>query len=361
MRVFPLILSILSLVSSVVSFGCSGEQETSSFDPDSSPVPLTAPVPDEPLSVPSRSLLAITAPVMFDTAEADGILNAMSIFPPDNPWNQDISGAPVRSNSKSIIASIGAKKSLRFNLDMNFILVPTQQPKIPVKVKVYPDESDPGPFAVPKNAPIEHWPITGDPPLPFPGETLDQFQREGRGDRHLIIVTPGTGRLDEFWQARKTNAGWEASQASTWNLNSNARRPEGWTSADAAGLPIFPAIVRYHEVASGMVRHAMRFTVNNPRNTYVYPASHRIGDSTGSNLPRMGERLRLRASFDTSGFPPHAQAILKGLKKYGMFVADRGGDWLMSISPDKRIKGLDSLSDVHGEDFEVVDAAGSKD
>ena len=299
----------------------------------------------------------VDAPVLFDTPEADRILSAMQIFPPDNPWNEDISNRPVHPDSAAIIRSIGADAPLGYNLDMNFVIVPPDQPRVPVSVTMYPDESDPGPFPIPANAPIENWPMSRNEDrgaLPKPGLTLDQFQREGTGDRHLIVVDPGNGRLDEFWQARRTDAGWEASQASTFDLTSNQLRPEGWTSADAAGLPIFPAIVRYDEVAHGMVKHAMRVTVRRTRREYVYPARHFASSYTERNLPRMGERLRLRKDFDTSRFPPDVRAILEGLKRYGMFVADNGSDWLMSIAPDRRFQGLESLARVKGRDFEVV-------
>ncbi len=299
----------------------------------------------------------ISAPVLFDTPEADRILGTMRIFPPDNPWNEDISNRPVHPDSAAIIRSIGADAPLGYNLDMNFVIVPPGQPRVPVKVTEYPAESDPGPFPIPANAPIENWPLAHNEDrgaLPKPGITLEELQREGTGDRHLIVVDPVNGRLHEFWQARRTDAGWQASQASTFDLTSNAMRPAGWTSSDAAGLPIFPSIVRYDEVARGLVNHAMRVTVRRTRQEYVYPARHFASSHTETNLPRMGERLRLRKDFDTSGFPPHARAILEGLKRYGMFVADNGGDWLMSIAPDRRFQGLESLARVKGSDFEVI-------
>ncbi|PYQ20636.1 MAG: hypothetical protein DMF81_17995, partial [Acidobacteria bacterium] len=259
-------------------------------------------------------LPAIAKPVLFDTPEADRILQAMQIFPRDNPWNEDISALPVLPGSDAIIASIGADKSLGFNLDMNFVIVPPDQKKVPVKVTEYPEESDPGPFPVPDNAPIENWPLHKNEDLkalPRPGQSLGDIQRHGTGDRHLIIVDPAHGRLHEFWQARRTDTGWEASQASTFDLTSNRLRPDRWTSADAAGLPIFPAVARYDEISRGMVRHAMRFTARRTRRAYVYPATHWASKLEDASLPRMGERFRLRRDFDLSGFPPHAQAILK--------------------------------------------------
>ena len=299
----------------------------------------------------------VTTPLHFDTPEADRVLQAMQILPPDNPWNEDISDRPVHPDSAAIIAGIGADKPLGYNLDMNFVLVPPDLPKVPVRVTEYPAESDPGPFPIPANALIENWPLARNEDrgaLPKPGVTLEQFQREGTGDRHLIVVDPEAGRLHEFWQARLTDHGWEASQATTFDLNSNTMRREGWTSSDAAGLPIFPAVVRYDEVARGKVTHALRVTVRRTRRAYVYPARHFASPHTDPTLPRMGERLRLRADFDTSGFPPHARAILEGLKRYGMFVADNGRDWLLSIAPDRRLQGLETLSRVKGSDFEVI-------
>jgi len=191
--------------------------------------------------------------------------------------------------------------------------------------------------------------------LPRAGQTLEQLQREGTGDRHVILVDPMNGKLHEFWQARKTDAGWEASNEATFDLRTGALRPERWTSADAAGLPIFPAVVRYDECARGMVEHAMRFTVRRTRRGYVIPATHWASPSKDPSLPRMGERFRLRKELDISSFPPHVQAILKGLKKHGMIVADNGSDWYMSVAPARRPEGLDTLHRLKGSDFEVVE------
>ena len=296
-------------------------------------------------------------PVSFDSAEADQILATLQVFPPDNPWNEDVSQRPSAPDSRAIIASIGADKPLDFNLDMNFVLVPPNQPRVTVKITLYPGESDSGPFPVPHSMPIENWPLhrnedTG--ALSRPGSTLDDLQRRGTGDRHGIVVDPVNGMLYEFYQARKTSSGWEAAQASVFDLKSNRMRPEGWTSADAAGLPVFPAVVRYDECKRGMVSHALRVTVRKTRRAYVYPARHFASSREDVNLPRMGERLRLRRDFDISSFPPHAQAILKGLKKHGMFVADNGKEWLISVAPDRRLQGLETLNRVKGSDFEVV-------
>ena len=302
-------------------------------------------------------LPAITSPVLFDTPEADRILSALQVLPADSPWHEDIRDRPVHPMSSAIIGSIGPDLALGYNLDMNFVIVPANQPLVPVRITEYPNESDPGPFPVPHNAPIENWPMARNEDvraLPQPGVTLAQFQREGSGDRHLIIVDPAHNRFHEFWQARLTDSGWQASQASTFDLHTNRLRPERWTSADAAGLPIFPAIVRFDEVARGDVNHALRVTVRRTRREYVYPARHFASQLTDPSLPRMGERLRLRRDFDITRFPPHARAVLAALQRYGMFVADNGSNWLLSIAPDRRIVGLESLAQVKGRDFEVI-------
>ncbi|HEY7426382.1 MAG TPA: hypothetical protein VH682_19270 [Gemmataceae bacterium] len=298
---------------------------------------------------------AIAQPVMFNTKEADAILAALQVFPANNSWNEDISQRPLHPHSKDLIASVGANKKLAYNLDMGFIIVPPDQKKVPVKIaanqgEAYGGESDKGPFPVPDNAPIEDWPLNKKP--------LDAHQRETRGDRHMLVVDPVNRMLYEFYHAQKTDAGWTASQTSVFDLKSNKLRPDGWTSTDAAGLPVFPAAVRFDEVERGMVEHAMRFTIRRSRQAHVYPATHHASRRKDENLPRMGERFRLRQDFDVSGFSPHVQAILKGLKKYGMFVADNGGDWRMSIAPDSRIKGLQELSKVKGSDFEVIQPTG---
>jgi hypothetical protein len=300
----------------------------------------------------------ITAPVMFGTPEADRILGAMQVFPPDNAWNQDISRMPVAKDSAALVASIGADRNLGYNLDMGFILVPPDQKRVPVKLVDYPQDSDPGPYPVPDTAPIENWPLAVNEDkgaLPKPGQTLEDLQRNGTGDRHVIVVDPVNGKLYEFWQGRKTDAGWQASNEATFDLTTGALRPERWTSSDAAGLPVFPAVVRYDECERGIVDHAMRFTVRRTRRGYVLPATHWASPHFDKSFPRMGERFRLKASFETSGYPRHARAILEGLKTYGMFVADNGSEWLMSISPDRRLQGLETLKRVKGSDFEVVD------
>ena len=294
----------------------------------------------------------IDKPILFDTPEADAIVSALEVFPPDNPWNLVIEDWPLHPNSKKIIESIGADKKLRYNTDMGYVLVPPDQKKVSVKLGSAEAESDKGPYPVPDNTPIEGYPIH------YKGLTLDEVQRkvEGNIDRHAMVVDPTNRMLYEFYQMRKTDNGWIASGAAIFDLKSNKLRPDGWTSADAAGLPIFPATVRYDEIKRGMVEHAMRMGVRKTRRAYVYPATHYASSDSDPNLPRMGERLRLKKDFDISGFSPAAQAILKGLKKYGVFVADNGLDWTISVAPDSRIPLLhEEFSKIKGSAFEVVE------
>jgi len=301
---------------------------------------------------------AITRPVLFDTPEADAILAALEVFPPDNPWNQMVEQWPLHPNSRRMIETIGADKPFRYNPDMAFVLVPPQQPRVAVAVVEYPDESDPGPFPVPEVLPIEGWPVSYQRDPMLRKLTLPEVQRDARnlgGDRHALVVDPVNRMLYEFYQARLTDKGWQAAQASVFDLKTNRLRPDGWTSSDAAGLPVFPAVVRYDELQRGMVEHAMRVTFSRTRRAYVAPATHYASRLTDENLPRMGERLRLRSDFDVSGFSRETQAILKGLKKYGMLCADNGIDWAISCAPDPRIPELHGeLRKLKGRDFEVV-------
>jgi hypothetical protein len=294
----------------------------------------------------------IDRPILFDTPEADAIAGALEVFPPDNPWNLVVEDWPVHPNSKHIIASIGAQKRLRCNYDMGYVLVPPNQKKIDVRLGGAAAESDKGPYPVPDNAPIEGY------PLGYQGLTLDEVQRKEEGDldRHALVVDPVNRMLYEFYQLRKTDRGWMASGAAVFDLKSNKLRPDGWTSADAAGLPIFPATVRYDEIKRGLVEHALRMGVHKTRRAYVSPATHFASRDTDENLPRMGERLRLKKDLDIRGFSPAAQAILKGLKKYGVFVADNGLDWTLSVAPDARIPLLhEELGRINGSAFEVVE------
>jgi len=313
----------------------------------------------EPAVQPAKSLPAINQPIPFNTPEADAILAAMQIFPPDNPWNTDISSWPVRANSAAIVASVGAEKPLRYNPDMAFILVPPNQPKVEISLVGYPDESDKGPFPITDNLPIEGWPLNYRGSVLSGRPSLEDVQRDKArqgGDRHAIMVDPLNGVLYELFATRRTDRGWQAASAAIFNLNSNALRTAGWTSADAAGLPIFPAVIRYDELQRGLVAHAMRFTIRDSQRAYVHPATHFASNKTDPNLPRMGERFRLKSDFNITGFSPPMQAILKGLKKYGMLVADNGIEWALSCAPDERIPNLhEELRRVQGSSFEVVE------
>lgn len=299
-------------------------------------------------------------PVLFNTPEADAILQSLQVFPPDNAWNADITKWPVHKNSAAIVASIGNDKPLRYNTDMGFVLVPKSQPKVDLAVVEYPDESDQGPYPLPANLPIEGWPAWYSRDLADKKLTLEQVQRDTAGlggDRHAIVVDPESRVLYELFSTKLTDRGWEASCAAIFDLKSNKLRPDGWTSADAAGLPIFPAVIRHDELKAGEIKHALRVTVRNTRRAYVAPATHFASSKTDENLPRMGERLRLKADYDISGFSREVQTILKALKKHGMLVADNGIEWAISCTPDERIPVLhEELRKVKGSAFEVVEA-----
>jgi len=302
----------------------------------------------------------LASPVLFDTPAADALLTGLQIFPSDNAWNVPVADWPLHPDSAKIVASVGVEKPLRGNPDMAFVLVPPGQQRVAVKLTDYASESDPGPYPLPENTPIEGWPAYFQRSEKLRGATLDSVQRDAqqlRGDRHAIVVDPTAGRLYEFYALLKTDAGWEAKQASIFDLKSNRQRPVGWTSTDAAGLPIFPAIVRFDELQRGRIGHALRVTVQRSRKAFVAPATHYASPLTDPELPRMGERFRLRANFDLSRFSPEARTILTALQRYGMIVADNGLDWAVSLAPDERIPVLhEELRRVKGSDFEVVTA-----
>ncbi len=297
--------------------------------------------------------------IEFNTPEADAICSALEVYPENNPWNLVVEDWPVHANSQAIVKRAGAQKVFRYNPDMGFIIVPPDFKRIDVKIVSYPDESDKGPFPVPANIPIEGWPANyqrGGPKLR--ALTLEDVQRDKlkeNGDRHASVLDPTNRMLYEFYQLKKVGAGWQAAQSSIFDLKSNKLRPDGWTSTDAAGLPLFPSVVRYDELKRGIVEHAMRVTFVKTRRAYVHPATHFASKLTDADLPRMGERFRLRKDFDIKGFSPEVQAILKGLQKYGMMNADNGIDWAISVAPDPRIPVMhEELRKVKGGDFEVV-------
>jgi len=262
-------------------------------------------------------------------------------FPPDNPWNVDISSWPLEPEGDKYIASIGLDAPLHPDFGANYkgvpygmpyVVVSRDQPRMPVHFD-WPDESDQCYYPIPPDAPIEP------------------------GDKHVLVIDRDRWVLYELYGARKADDRWQAASGAVYDLNSNAARPEGWTSADAAGLPVFPGLIRYDEVMEQKeIHHALRFTCRKTQRAFIFPARHRASKSKDASLPPMGLRVRLKASFDISGFPACDQVILKALKQYGMFLADNGGNWFVSGAGDARWSDddLQALKKVKGSDFEVV-------
>jgi hypothetical protein len=297
----------------------------------------------------------VSTPTRFNTPDADAVMSTLRLFPRDNAWNEDVSERPRHPDSDRIVDAIGRDLRFRWNRDMPFMLIPPNQPRVAVELEA-PDESDPGPFPIPDDAPVEGGPLE-------PGPALLKYQREGEGDRHLILLDPAAKKLYELFHVHRTDKGWKAGSAAVFDLTSNRLRPDGWTSADAAGLPILPGVVRFDEVERGKVGHALRVTVRRSARAYVYPATHYASPHKDPYLPRMGERFRLRKDFDVSRFPPHVRAILAALKTHGMIVADNGLEWAVSIAPDARIQGLETLDHtaLKGSDFEAIVPAGPEE
>ncbi len=285
-------------------------------------------------------------------------LNGAIPFPADNPWNTDISRAEVDPNSANLINSIGAGKGLYRDfgsgtwqgarIGIPYMVVSGTQARVNIEYQAYGSESDPGPFPIPLNAPVEGAPNTD-------------------GDRHVLVIDKDNNRLYEIGRAFPKSDRWWADAGAVFQLDSNNVRPRaqaGWTSADAAGLPIFPGLVRYDEASKGPggIRHALRFTASRTRKAYVAPATHFASQDTNPNLPPMGMRVRLKASFAIpSTFSNEAKAILTALKTYGMFLADNGSDWFISGAPDERWNNdrlLSELASVKGSDLEVVKMSG---
>jgi len=271
-------------------------------------------------------------------------------FPDDNPWNQRVDQVEIDPLSDVIIAAIGGEKSLYGDfgagswngapIGIPYVIVEGTQARAHIKYTAYGDESDPGPYPVPRHAPIE-----GDP--------------NQDGDRHVLVIDRDNWQLYELFRAFPIAEGqlWRADSGAIFDLSSNAQRPLGWTSADAAGLPIFPGLVRYDEaVEIGEIRHALRFTVSKSRSAYVPPASHWASRFSEISLPPMGMRVRLKESVDISSFPKEVQVILLALKRYGMILADNGSDWFLSGAPDPRWndENLRTLKQLQGHDFEVI-------
>lgn len=280
---------------------------------------------------------------------ANASLHGKRVCPADNAWCADVSGLPRDPNSDRLIASIGLNAGLHPDFGtvwagapngIPYVVVSGAQQKVPITFTDYGEESDPGPYPVVLDAPIEGGP-------------------GGTGDRHVIVIDRDNWKLYELFSAYPVNGGssWRAASGAVFDMNSNELRPAGWTSADAAGLPVFPGLVRYDEVHEQReITHALRFTARLTRRAYVHPARHFASSNTDPNLPPMGMRVRLKSSFDISGFSPAMQVILRALKRHGMILADNGSNWYVSGAPDPRWNDdeLSTLKAIRGADFEVV-------
>jgi hypothetical protein len=275
-------------------------------------------------------------------------IGSCPVFPVNNIWNMPVDQLPVSSNSATYVNTIGQSVTLHpdfgtvYDGEPNgipYITVPGTQTKYPATF-TYQDQSDPGPYAIPLTAPIEGG-------------------SDSTGDRHVISVDTTNCILYEMWSAYPLTASWQAGSGAIFTLTSNALRPAGWTSADAAGLPVFPGLVKYDEVLAGAITHAIRLTVPQTQQAYVWPARHYASSLTGTQYPPMGVRFRLKASYDISGYSAQNQIILTALKKYGMMIADNGSAWFISGAPDSRWNDSDlhNLTQITGADFEAVDVS----
>jgi hypothetical protein len=289
---------------------------------------------------PIRAFVALLLLVFPSVAAASRLPGAPNcpVFPADNAWNRDVSSLPVAADSDTLIASIGLDRALhpdfsnqgRYGIPFN--VVRGTQNKLRVRFQ-YADESDRGPYPVPARPRIE-----------------------GGSDRHMLIVDRDRCRLYELFAAKKAGGRWTAGSGAIFNLRSNALRPLGWTSADAAGLPIFPGLARAHEVRAGRIDHALRFTAPRTRRAFVFPARHQAGSSDDPALPPMGLRVRLKASVNISGFGPQSRVVLQALKTYGMILADNGSPWYVTGAPSSAWDDddLHALGTITGAKFEVV-------
>lgn len=320
--------------------------------------PANASIPAVP-SAPGDSVTPVTGTVWGDFRGAalgsGAALNGARAFPADNPWNTDISALPVDANSAALLASIGLGTGLHADfgaglyegapIGIPYIVVAGSQPRVPITFTAYGDESDPGPYPVPADAPIEGGPSS-------------------TGDRHVLVIDRDNQRLYELANAYPNGDGsWRASCGAVFHLDSNNVRPTGqagWTSADAAGLPVFPGLALYEEAARGpgAIRHALRFTAARTRRAYVPPATHFASSNSSADLPPMGMRVRLKASFVIpASFSTECRALLQAMKTYGLILADNGSNWFVSGAPDERWNNdalASELGQVRGSDFEVV-------
>lgn len=312
----------------------SPQSQTNAFPNLSSLITPNSPSSSQPTNQPSSSGSAPT-------------IGSCTVFPADNAWNTDISKYPVNANSAKYIASIGIGGHLHPDFgtewDGNPIGIPYRvvngAAKLPINFTMYGDESDPGPYPIPLDTQIEGGPNSD-------------------GDRHVSVVDESTCMLYELGNAYPKNGSWDAGAGAIWDLKKNSTRPQGWTSVDAAGLPILPGLVRYDEIVEkGAINHAVRFTVSKTQRGYIAPASHYASQSTDANLPPMGLRLRLKASYDCSSLSSEAQVLCTALKKYGMIVADNGSNWYITGTHDDRWNDehLNDIKTIPGSAFEVAD------
>jgi hypothetical protein len=273
-------------------------------------------------------------------------LAGCQVFPSDHIWNRAIDDAPLHPSSDTWVDTIGRARSVHPDfgsglwdgapIGIPYTTVDSRQAKVEVDF-YYPDQSDPGPYPLSEDVPIE-----------------------GGGDRHALVVDTDDCVLYEVFDISLEGGTWEGGSGAIFDLNGYDLRPVGWTSADAAGLPILPGLVRFEEVEAGAIEHAIRFTVPQTRNQYVWPGRHQASDLTGAQYPPMGQRFRLRADFDTSGFSQQALVVAQALKTYGMILADNGSAWYLSGAPDERWdnEALRDLKQIVGDDFEAVDVSG---
>ena len=309
--------------------------------------PLTADdgpwtVENEPQAPNSIGTLSETPGTTVNGLPSTVELGGCPLFPADNFWNTPVDTLPVNPLSDAWVNSIGRETG--FHMDFGSGMWDGGPIGIPYNLAdastpfytfdfYYPDESDPGPYPIPEN-----------------------YQREWGSDHHILVVDTSTCTLYETYDASVDNGNWSGGSGAVWNLRSNALRPAGWTSADAAGLPMLPGLVRYDEIAAGEIRHALRFTAENT-NGYIWPARHLTSDDNAPEIPPMGARFRLKASFDISPFPPELQVLLRAMQVYGIVLADNGADWYVGGAPDPRFDNdmLHLLDVVTGNDFEAVD------
>lgn len=288
--------------------------------------------------------------ILPGSAASAPTLAGCAIFPADNIWNTRIDSLPVHARSNDYIASIGAGRTMHPDfgsglweggpIGIPFVVVPADQPPVNVVWTAYGDQSDQGPYPVPPDAPIEGGSDAG-------------------GDRHVLVLQQESCTLYELYRAFPVEDYWEADSGAKYDLSSHDLRPDGWTSADAAGLPILPGLVRFDEVAAGEIRHALRFTAPRTQRAYLWPARHYASSITDPAYPPMGARFRLRADFPVEDFSPAVQVILRAMQQYGLILADNGSSWYLSGAPDERWDNdtLRELRQVRGSDFEAVDAS----